>query len=115
MGLPAGLLRSPITIQARQSGQDAAGQPTGAWAAVCTTWADIVAPSGRATAERVAADRSTAPVAYSVRIRWRAGITPAMRVLCSVQGSPLVLDIVQVVPDLARREYTDLVCVLGVQ
>lgn len=114
MSLAAGRLLSRITIMARQAGQDAAGGPNGAWVDLCTTWAEILAPTGRATAERVAAGSSDSPVAYSVRIRWRTGITPAMRVRHRVAGVDQVLDIVQVVPDLAGRQHVDLVCVAGV-
>lgn len=110
----AGRFNRRIRITRLASGQDAAGQPLTGELPVCQTWADIKAPTGSAGAERVAADRETSTVAYSMRIRWRSGITAAMRVYERVQGVDVAYTIAQVIPDAAGREYVDLVCILGV-
>ena len=114
MPLNAGRFNRRIRITRPAAGQDAAGQPLTAEQLVCETWADIKAPSGSASAERVAADRETSPVAYSMRIRWRLGLTAAMRVYERVGGVDVPYTIAQVIPDAAGREYVDLVCLLGV-
>lgn len=99
-----------ITITQRDAGTDAAGDQLTTWSTLRSEWAEFLAPTGRAQADRFAADRQVAPVAYSVRIAFCADVTAAMRVTCD----GITYDIAQVVPDVARREYTDLVCVAGV-
>jgi SPP1 family predicted phage head-tail adaptor len=95
-----------IRIQQRAATRDAAGQPVGAWSDVCTPWADVRFPVGLSAVERVSADREVAPARCSVRIAWREGLSPGMRVLIGTD----VLDIEQVLPDLAYRKHVDLVC-----
>jgi len=114
MPLNAGRLNRFISITRPAAGKDAAGQPLTTFGPVCTTWADIKAPSGSAAAEHVAANRQVSPATYSMRIRWRTGLLPSMRVTERVEGVDVVYTIAQVLPDVAGREYVDLVCVAGV-
>lgn len=108
--LNPGRLNCRVTILQRSAAtQDAAGQPSAAWSELATLWADVRAPSGTASAERLLADRDTALVAYSVRIRRRTDVTTGMR--AQIDGA--TFDIAQVVHDHAGREFTDLVCVGG--
>lgn len=109
MTLAAGRFNRRITIQRRADGADAYGQPSTTWETHVQTWADVRAPAGRAAAQDVTADRTTSVAAYSMRIRYRTDITADMRVLLA----GMVFDIAQVLPDLARHEHTDLVCVAG--
>lgn len=107
--LDAGQLNRRITIERRTAGQDAAGQPLTTWETVAQVWANFRAPSGAASAERLAADREASLTTYSVRIRYRTDITAGMR----VTEAGAVYDINQVIPDAAGRVHTDLVCTVG--
>lgn len=111
-------LRTPITIQQRGAGEDAAGQPNGEWETYLSTRADIRFPTGlgQIRAEQVAGGAEFSQAACSMRIRWITGITDgithAMRVLVA-DGSDRIFDIRQVVPDIAGRQHVDLVCDTG--
>lgn len=96
-------LRTPAVIQQRGAGQDETGQPLDVWETVCECWADLRHLSGL---ESVRGDGATSIVKASARIRWRTGITAAMRVHLA-DGS--VYGITAVMPDMARRQYVDLV------
>jgi len=98
-----------ITILKRNVGTDSAGEPLTTWSTVRSEWAEIRAPSGKSQAETIAGDRKVSTVAYSVRINYCTDLTADMRVTCD----GMTFDVVQVIPDIARREYTDLVCVAG--
>lgn len=110
MPLNVGKLNRYITIKRLVGTRDAAGQPTNTWETLRTDWAQILAPSGKSVAEKVLADRETNPVAYSFRVRYCTDVTIAMRVEC--EG--VTYTVANVVPDVARREHTDIVGVAGV-
>lgn len=99
----AALLSNLVTIQQPGTTSDAAGQPVESWSTVCTAWADVRHLSGM---EAALAGSEASAVKASIRIRWRDGITPAMRVMV---GST-IYQIRAVLPDLRRRMYVDLVC-----
>ena len=101
----AGNLRRRVYIQARSTGQDALGQPVETWATVVTVWADVRFLSGL---ESIKADTPVDVVSASIRIRYRAGVLPAMRLLYA--GA--VFDIKAVLPD-AKNSYLDLVAQTG--
>lgn len=107
--LSAGRLTLKLVIEERVAGQDAAGQPSTTWQTVCTTRAEARAPTGMALAERVLGGQEVSPTPYSLRIRWRTGISAGMR----ARHGTTVFDIAQVVPDLMNREYVDLVVHTG--
>lgn len=109
MQLNAGQLNRRVTIRQRSATQDAAGQPVETWTDLATVWAWIKAPAGVAAAERLAANRDTSTVTYSMRIRYRTDVTAGMR---AAEGADL-FDIQQVIIDRAGREFTDLVCTVG--
>lgn len=102
----AGDLRHRITLQQRGGTQDAIGQPVLTWADVATVWADVRYLNGL---EIVKADAEISVARASVRIRYRLGVTAAMRVLHDGR----VLDIKAVLPDATGREYLDLACQAG--
>lgn len=103
----AGQLRTQVTIQRKQAGEDAYGDPLPpAWTDVATVWANVKHLSG---AETIRSGLETSVVKASIRIRWRTGITAAMRVL--VGGVPYA--ITAVLEDVDRRGYVDLVCERG--
>lgn len=75
----SGNLRHRVTLQQLVAGspqQDAGGAPDEAWTDVVTVWADIQPLKGR---ELLAAQQVQSEVSGTVRIRYRSGVTPAMR------------------------------------
>lgn len=99
----AGNLNTLVTIQVRQAGQDAIGQPVTGWLALATVWADVRHGNGL---EAVKAGAPVSVVKASIRIRRRADVTSAMRVLV---GST-AYEVEAVIQDEVKREFTDLVC-----
>ena len=105
MNLNAGTLNSRVTIQRRTGGVNDWGEPLPAgWEEVVKVWANVRHLSG---SESIKSDRPTSEVRASIRIRFRTGVDAGMRAL--VGG--VTYEIQAVMPDLQRREYTDLVCV----
>jgi SPP1 family predicted phage head-tail adaptor len=102
----AGDLRRQIKIQQRSTAQDTLGQPVLTWTDVCTTWADIQPLSGR---ELELAQAINAEVNHQVTIRYRTGITAAMRVL--YQGR--IFNIQAVMDVDTRHKELQLMCSEG--
>ena len=113
MGKPLdiGSLNRQITIQAQQSGTDAAGQPLDVWTDFATVWANVRGETGMASIRKTLPRDGVAMSldAYSFRIRFRTDIVAGMRVL--YDGT--AFDILQVRKDYAGRVWTDLVCEAG--
>jgi SPP1 family predicted phage head-tail adaptor len=99
----AGLLKTRVQIQQKSAVQDTVGQPTESWTTVATVWADVRNQRGL---EVVKGDMQMSRLLASIRIRHRAGITAAMRVM---QGTN-IYNIVTVSPDTNNRDYIDLIC-----
>ena len=77
--MKSGDLDQRVTIQALSGGVDAIGQPLpDSWADVVTVWAAVEPLTGR---EYLAAGAMVSAVEARIRIRYRPGVTPAMRVL----------------------------------
>lgn len=68
---------------------------------MCECWADLRHLSGL---ESIRADGTASIVKASARIRYRTGITAAMRL--SAEG--VDYNITAVMPDVARKQYVDL-------
>jgi SPP1 family predicted phage head-tail adaptor len=98
-----GRFNRKVTIQSEASGQDAAGQPNGAWSTFAEVWANVRYGSG---SEAIRADAVTSSTKASIRIRYRTDVTTAMRL---VFGST-TFAIRAVLPDEQGRKFTDLVC-----
>lgn len=109
MAVNAGDLRRRVRIERRVSGVDEIGQPVSAWETVAEVWADIRGQTGMGTITRQQEGVPASVERYSIRIRYRDGITAGMRVVYGAH----VFDIRQVRMDFEGREYTDLVCELG--
>lgn len=92
-----------VRIQRLTDAQDSTGQPSQQWSDVATVWAEISLQSG---VELVRANAEQAIVKANIRIRWRTGVTTAMRALCGGAA----YNILTVLPDMSRREHVDLVC-----
>lgn len=96
-------LRDRITLQRRDVGQDAIGQPVETWIDVGKVWANIRHPSGLEVSR---ADVPVSIVKASVRIRYRADCDAGMR----LQHKTTIYNVVAVLPDEVRKDYVDLVC-----
>lgn len=101
--MQAGRLNRRCTLQQPGTATDEIGQPIPGWTDVATVWADIRMRSGL---ESIKAGAPVSVVAASIRIRYRAGINAGMRVTHG--GS--IYNITAVLPDVARREFLDLIC-----
>lgn len=101
--MQAGRLNRRITLQAPTDAENSWGEPLpSGWQEVTKLWANVRELSG-VEAIKSGVDKST--VKASIRIRWRDGVTPGMRI---VDGDS-VYDIAAVLQG-AKREYMDLVC-----
>lgn len=94
--MAAGRLRHRITVLTRVKGRDAVGQPVDAWAESPPIWADVQQIGGR---EQIRAGRELSAGLYSIRIRFRSGISTAQRIRLS---SGELLDITVAQPDAKR-------------
>lgn len=99
----AGQLKNRVTIQQQSTVQDSIGQPVNTWTTYATVWADIRHKSG---VEAIKSGEVTSTVKASVRVRYKSGITAAMRV---AHGS-VVYQIKAVLRDEQNKDYMDLVC-----
>ena len=103
----SGQLRDRLTIQVHSTADDAAGEPVLTWTDVATVYAHVADMTGR---EYIAAQAVTNAVNTTIIIRYRAGITAAMRVLC--RGVTYNVQAV-IEPENKRREM-HLMCVRNV-
>jgi len=107
-GVPAGRFREIVSIEARAAGQDARGQPNGAWGPLLTDIrADAEPLKGR---EFFAAGQTQSEIAVRFTIRFRAGVVETQRVMW--RGAPH--EIVSVIPGRLRDEL-ELMCMHGVR
>ena len=75
--MKAGQLNQRVTLEQLVEGEDAAGQPFEDWMPVFDAWAAVMPLRGR---EVIRADAVAAISDVLVKLRYRPGITPAMRV-----------------------------------
>lgn len=76
-----GYLRHKITIQKQNNNsdkQDDYGQPLDIWVDVARSWASINPISGK---EIFAAETVSSEITHKIKIRYRSGITPDMRIV----------------------------------
>lgn len=100
-----------VQLQVKSSSRDAAGQPLDSWTTYATVWADIRNQRGLQT---IQAARETSTVQASINIHYRTDITAGHRAVdVTLQGTPVVYDIAAVLPDLAHKDYVDLVATQG--
>jgi SPP1 family predicted phage head-tail adaptor len=76
--MQAGHLRHQIIIQAATTAQDAYGEPVRTWTTHATVRAAVEPLQGR---EYFVGQQMQSEVSTRIRIRYRTGITPLMRVL----------------------------------
>lgn len=99
----AGPLNTRIVVQQQSTTPDELGQPVLSWTTFATLWADVKQNSGMTM---VRGDADLSVVRASIRIRYRADITPAMRVAIGL----VIYQIQAVLPDVSGKQFTDLVC-----
>jgi SPP1 family predicted phage head-tail adaptor len=78
MRFDPGRLDQRVTLQQASASRDAEGGPVETWADVATVWADV-RPVGARSITR--GQQAGAAVSKEVTIRWRSGLSSAMRVL----------------------------------
>jgi SPP1 family predicted phage head-tail adaptor len=71
-----GTLTERLTLETPVRTPDGGGGASVAWQPVADLWANVRPISGE---ERLMHDQLTARLTHAVWLRWRAGITPAMR------------------------------------
>ena len=99
----AGDLRHRVTIQQPVETQNAYGEPVVAWQDVATVWAAVEPLRGR---EFFDAQQVQARVDHRIRIRYRADVTPKMRVLLGSRA----FNIQAVIEPESRRRELHLMC-----
>lgn len=106
--MQAGSMRDSLTIQVRSGGNDASGEPILTWTDFATGInAMINDVSGR---EYISAQSTLNAVTTVIVIRWRLGVTAAMR----INAKGVIYNIESVLePDNKRREML-LMCVRNV-
>ena len=103
--MQAGKLNTRIRIDGNVETLDDYGATVTGWETIAETWANVRHINGK---EAIAGDAIVSTARASMRIRWRAGLTPGMRVMVMTTGQ--VYDVRAVLPDVQGREHIDLVC-----
>lgn len=75
--IPAGLLDQRVTLQTATVTRDTVGGPVETWADTVTVWAQVKPLSGKQIAQ---AQQVSADISKAVTLRYRTGITAAMRI-----------------------------------
>ena len=99
----SGELRHKITIQAKGITQNEFGEPVETWSDVATVWASVQPLAGR---EYFQAQQVKADITLRVRMRYRSGIQPAMRLLFESR----VFEIQAVIDPDERHRELELLC-----
>lgn len=104
--LAIGEMDKRVILQAPVIGQDSNGQPTRSWTQVAAVWANIRYLSG---VETIKSEMETGVTRASIRVHYRAGVVPTMRVL--YRGT--YFNITAVLPDPTGAHFMDLVAESG--
>lgn len=105
--MKAGTLTRRVTIQKEGIIYDELGEPIpGGWQDVVSLWADIRTLSGL---ETIKSNVEISLVKASIRTRYRAGITAAMR----VKHGATIYSIDAVLMDEQDKDFMDLICTTG--
>lgn len=101
----AGRLRERVTIQQETIIRDSFGAEVPSWVDVATVWASVLpGSSGERYIATVA--MTQAEISHTVRIRYRAGLGPKLRLGWSAR----ILDILSVVDPTGRQAELVLLC-----
>jgi SPP1 family predicted phage head-tail adaptor len=99
--MTAGTLRERITIQAQSTSGSQEWGPSLAWGDVATVWASVEAAE---SSEDFGQKGTATATSYTVRIRYRADVTPA----CRLVWRGRTLDIVGVIDVGGRRRECEI-------
>ena len=99
----AGWLRKRVTIQEKRADRDPFGAERIIWVNVATVWAGVEPLRGR---EYLEAKQMQADVSTRIRMRYRSGVTPEMRVLYDGR----TYEIESVIDVLERGRELNLMC-----
>lgn len=102
----AGELDRRVVLQQRSSSKDTYGQQVMTWTDVATLWANIRPLSGR---EMLTAGAINSELSHVVTIRYRSGVTPAMRLTYGGQ----VFNILSVIDPEMAHVSLELQCSVG--
>ena len=101
--MKAGPLRQRVTIQEKSASQNTYGEEVITWTDLATVWAAVEPLTGR---EFLEGKQITAEVSTRIRIRYRSGITPEMR----VEFGSIVYDIHSIIHLEEREREIHLIC-----
>lgn len=104
--MQTGRLRERVTIQAESVTKGASGEELKEWGDEATVWAQVI-PGASSERFLASAGQRVAEVTHTVRIRFRTGITPKMRILWETNR---ILEIISVVDPDGRNSTTVLLC-----
>lgn len=107
--IAAGAMDQRITLQSPSSTVDGLGQRVETWTTEVALWASVQPLRGR---EFFAAGAINSEAQVRVRIRYRAGVTPAMRVLWRGVPHAIVAEPVDV---SGGRHTLELLCSAGIR
>jgi SPP1 family predicted phage head-tail adaptor len=99
-----GKLDRRITIQTPPIAKDAGGEYTGSWTTFAIPWAKII---DKSSTEAVSEGSEVMTTSRSFMIRYRTGLTNAMRILFKAQYWQIVG-----VLEIGRNEYLDIQTIL---
>ena len=104
----AGALRDRVVIQQNTTTADSQGGRASSWGTLATVWAQVRPASAR---EQAQAQAVMSDLAYTVTIRYRADVTPSMRLSWTPYlGSARTLQILGVTPLNGLRAFLELTC-----
>lgn len=103
--MQTGRLRERITIQQESITRDSSGEQLIAWTTVATVWARVT-PGASSERFLASAGQRVAEVTHTIHLRYRAGITPKMR----VSWENRILEIISVVDPDGKLRTTILMC-----
>lgn len=101
--MEAGKLRNRVAIQQKSVTRDAFGAEVVTWSTVATVWGAVEPMRGQ---EFLESQRLGADVDTRIRIRYRSGLTPAMRATFGAH----VYDIKSVIHVQERKREVQLMC-----
>lgn len=108
MRIATGDLRERVVIQQNTTTPDSQGGRASSWGTLATVWAHVRPASA---SEQLQAQAVQSAVGYAVTVRYRADITPAMRVSWTPYGgSAKTLQILGVYPVDGGRAFSLLTC-----
>ena len=105
--MEAGKLGHRVTIQRSTVTQNEYGEPVPTWGTFATVWAAIEPLIGR---EQFAVQQLQSAVSVRVRIRYRPGVTPLMRVRWADRDVVRLMDIESIQEVRTERRELILMC-----